>query len=174
MRSARHAETLREAGLVPTIQRLAVFDCLSRSKRHPTADQVLSAVRKSFPSISRATVYNTLDALTKAGMVLRLSVDPTVARYDADLGPHAHFRCRTCQRVYDIEVKDGNPINVKADGHLVESVKTYAYGVCVSCREKEQSAPDPSNRNESSQTKESSIPSSSLPPRTFPKEARNA
>lgn len=130
---------LREVGLVPTIQRLAVLDWLYRTKLHPTADQVYSAVRKKFPSISRATVYNTLEALTKAGMILRLSVDPTVARYDADLKPHAHFRCRVCQKIYDIEVKDGMPIDVKADGHLVESVRTYAYGVCAKCLEKEAS-----------------------------------
>jgi len=130
---------LREVGLVPTIQRLAVLDWLYRTKLHPTADQVYSAVRKKFPSISRATVYNTLEALTKAGMILRLSVDPTVARYDADLKPHAHFRCRVCQKIYDIEVKDGMPIDVKASGHLVESVRTYAYGVCANCLEKEAS-----------------------------------
>ncbi len=158
MRPEAHAEMLREVGLVPTIQRLAVLDWLCKTKLHPTADQVHSAVRKKFPSISRATVYNTLEALTKAGMILRLSVDPTVARYDADLEPHAHFRCRVCQKIYDIEVKDGKPIDVKAAGHLVESVRTYAYGVCANCLEKGTS---PSG--ESNQTKESSIPSSSVP-----------
>ena len=137
MRSDVHAEMLREVGLVPTIQRLAVLEWLCKTESHPTADQVLTAVRKKFPSISRATVYNTLDALTRAGMVLRLTVDPTATRYDADLKPHAHFRCRVCQKVYDIELKAEKPIDVNAAGHLVESVRTYAYGVCASCREKE-------------------------------------
>jgi len=127
---------LRDIGLVPTIQRLAVLDCLAKTKQHPTANQVLSTVRRQFPSISRATVYNTLDALTKAGVVLRLTVDPTVARYDADLGPHAHFRCRICGGIYDIEVRSGKPIDVRADGHLIESIRTYAYGVCAGCRAK--------------------------------------
>jgi Fur family peroxide stress response transcriptional regulator len=161
MRSEEYTETLREVGLVPTIQRLAVLDCLAKSKQHPTADQVLGIVRKKFPSISRATVYNTLDALTKAKMVLRLNVDPTVARYDADLEPHAHFRCRVCQKVYDIEVKDGKPVDVETDGHLVESIRTYAYGVCASCREK-----DGSVLLASDQMKESETPSSPVPPPT--------
>jgi Fur family peroxide stress response transcriptional regulator len=152
---------LREVGLVPTIQRLAVLEWLSQTREHPTADQVLVAVQKKFPSISRATVYNTLDALTKAGMVLRLSVDPAVARYDADLVPHAHFRCRVCQKVYDIDVKHGKAIDVRADGHLVESVRTYAYGVCSSCRKK-----DGSLLLASDQTKESETPSSPVPPPT--------
>ena len=143
MRPQDHAETLREVGLVPTIQRLAILDWLSKSDQHPTADQVLVAVRKKFPSISRATVYNTLDALTKAGTILRLNVDPVVARYDGDLDPHAHFRCRVCGKVYDIATTDGMPIDVSADGHLVESICTYAYGVCGSCLEKEFSSEEP-------------------------------
>ncbi len=131
-----HAETLREVGLVPTIQRLAILEWLSKTQQHPTADQVLLAVRKKFPSIARATVYNTLDALTKAGTILRLNVDPSVARYDADLGPHAHFRCRICGKVYDIEADGKTPIDANADGHLIESIRTYAYGVCSECLEK--------------------------------------
>lgn len=137
MRPEDHAEMLRDVGLTPTIQRLAILDYLQRVKCHPTADEALVAVQRKFPSISRATVYNTLDALTKAGMILRLNVDPTVARYDADLVLHAHFRCRLCGKVYDIELVGDSPIDGTIEGHRVESVRTYAYGVCASCIEKE-------------------------------------
>jgi len=155
---------LRDVGLVPTIQRLAILDWLSRTTSHPTADQVLSAVRKDYPSISRATVYNTLDALTKAGMILRLHVDPTVARYDADLGPHAHFRCRLCGRIYDIPFDDEVPLDASVDGHVIESIRTYAYGICASCR-KEATAPDRSRhaQKETSQKKKSVTSSSPYP-----------
>jgi Fe2+ or Zn2+ uptake regulation protein len=155
MRSVKHAEMLRDVGLVPTIQRLAVLDWLTKTRIHPTADQVLAAIRKEYPSISRATVYNTLDALTKAGMVLRLSVDPTVARYDADLGPHAHFRCRICERIYDIPLNGDGPLDGSVDGHVIESVRTYAYGVCASCQAKTEgaSAQSPNDRKQSERTK---------------------
>ena len=113
---------------------------LEGTKRHPTADEVLQAVQRKFPSISRATVYNTLDALTKAGIVRRLSVDPAVARYDADLGAHAHFRCRICERVLDLEMRDGHPIALKRNGHRVESIRTYVYGVCADCLAKGKEA----------------------------------
>jgi len=146
---------LRNVGLVPTIQRLAVLDCLSKTRQHPSADQILEAIRKSYPSISRATVYNTLDALTKAGMVLRLSVDPTVARYDADLGPHAHFRCRICERIYDIPLGGEAPLDASVDGHVIESVRTYAYGVCASCQAKAEgtTARSPDGRKGTQRTK---------------------
>lgn len=187
---------LREVGLVPTIQRLAILECMQKTKLHPTADQVLSTVRERFPSISRATVYNTLDALTRARIVLRLNVDPAATRYDADLAPHAHFRCRVCGKIYDIKLDNGRPVDVNADGHLVESVYTYAHGVCASCLENEEvvpprsdqaesfrkkeletpssPAPDPSNQPESDQPKESETRSASVPPRSDRKGARNA
>ncbi len=133
MRQSNSWKRLRTFGLVPTIQRVAVLDCLEGTTDHPTADQILCAVRKTFPSVSRATVYNTLEALSKAGLVLKITVDPAVARYDADLDPHAHFRCRICNRVYDVTMD--KPINLDAyiEGHHVEAVRAYAYGVCKNC-----------------------------------------
>ena len=165
MRPREHAELLREVGLVPTIQRLAILDWLSNSHQHPTADQVLAAIRNEYPSISRATVYNTLDALTKAGMVLRLSVDPAVARYDADLGPHAHFRCRICERIYDIPLDGEASLDGSTDGHLIESIRTYAYGVCSSCQEKAEmtSARSRDGQKGTSQKKKSATSSSPYP-----------
>jgi len=124
---------LRESGLTPTIQRLAILDCLEKTTVHPTADQVLLAVRETFPSVSRATVYNTLEALARVGLILRITVDPAVARYDADLGPHAHFRCRLCCTVYDVVMDKDLTLNDNVHGHRVESVRTYAYGVCRAC-----------------------------------------
>ena len=148
MRRDDPSEKLRKAGLVPTIQRLAVLEWLSQTVQHPTAHQVLAAVRRRFPSISRATVYNTLDALTRAGMILRLNVDPEVARYDADLSPHVHFRCRVCRKVYDVAAACAAPADLHARGHLVESVYTYAYGVCAACRDKAGNGPPRTHRKE--------------------------
>ena len=136
MKQTELSERLRELGLTPTIQRLAIFHCLERTKKHPTADQVLAAVRKSFPSVSRGTVYNTLEALTQAGLIFRITVDPAVSRYDADLEPHAHFRCRICSTVYDIAMDKEFNLDEYVEGHHIEAVHAYAYGVCEKCLRK--------------------------------------
>jgi Fe2+ or Zn2+ uptake regulation protein len=125
---------LRDAGVTPTMQRLAILEYLEGTRAHPTADEVYAAVHKTCPTIARATVYNTLEALTKAGTILQLTVDPAAARYDADLGPHVHFRCRLCGVVYDIDAKQESCLGGLVKGHRVESVRTYAFGVCASCR----------------------------------------
>jgi len=140
MQQQERSDKLRKLGLIPTIQRMAVLECLERTKKHPTADQVLVDIRKKFPSVSRATVYNTLEALTRAGIILRITVDPAVARYDADIGPHAHFRCRICKTVYDIVMDKDFSLDEYVEGHHVEAVRTYAYGVCEKCMRKREAS----------------------------------
>jgi Fe2+ or Zn2+ uptake regulation protein len=135
---------LREAGVTPTMQRLAILEYLEGTRAHPTADEVYAAVHKTCPTIARATVYNTLEALTKSGTILQLTVDPGAARYDADTGPHVHFRCRLCGRVYDLDIETTKCLNKKVEGHEVEAVRTYAFGVCASCRRESDVAGEPS------------------------------
>ncbi|MEW5825316.1 MAG: transcriptional repressor [Candidatus Bipolaricaulota bacterium] len=143
MAPEKRMERLREAGVTPTMQRLAILAFLEGTKTHPTADEVYAAVHREHPTIARATVYNTLDALTRAGTILRLSVDPSAARYDADLGPHVHFRCRVCGGVYDLDIEATQCLNKRVEGHEVEAVRTYAFGVCSSCLDAKRSSEMP-------------------------------
>lgn len=84
---------LRDHGVRPTRQRELVYLTLASTDTHPTADELLTAVRAEDASVSQATVYNTLDTLTGCGLARRL---PSRAaggpcRYDADLRPHVHL-----------------------------------------------------------------------------------
>jgi Fur family peroxide stress response transcriptional regulator len=141
MAPERRIRKMRDAGVNPTMQRLAILEYLEGTKAHPTAEEIYSAVREKYPTIARGTVYNTLEALTKSDTILQLTVDPAAARYDADTGPHVHFRCRVCGTVHDIDAKESRCLGGEVDGHRVESVRTYAFGVCASCRGAPTSAP---------------------------------
>jgi len=134
MASKKRMDRLRDAGITATMQRIAVLEFLEETSTHPTADEVYAAIHDRYPTIARATVYNTLDALTQAGAILKLTVDPNAARYDADLRPHIHFRCRLCGKVYDIAMEREKRVGEIVMGHHVESVRTYAYGVCAACQ----------------------------------------
>ena len=136
---------MRDAGVTPTMQRLAILEFLEGTKSHPTADEVYLAIHEAYPTIARATIYNTLDALTKAGAILQLTMDSGAARYDADTEPHVHFRCRVCESVYDIDAREHRCVGKDVEGHQVESVRTYAFGVCSSCR-KERTKTDEKRR----------------------------
>jgi len=76
-----------------TRQRAVVYEALAACKSHPTAEQLHQMVSPCCEGLSLATVYNTLEALVKAGLARRI-VPPTGgnggARYDADLSDHLH------------------------------------------------------------------------------------
>jgi len=128
------AERLRKLGLVPTIQRSAVLKYLEECGGHPTVEDVHRAVTRRHPSIARATVYNVLDALKRAGAVKELTVDREASRYEINPKPHHHFQCRACGELFDVAfpsaVKPGDEI----DGHLVEAIHTVLYGICAACQ----------------------------------------
>jgi Fur family ferric uptake transcriptional regulator/Fur family peroxide stress response transcriptional regulator len=132
---------LREADLKLTPQRFAVLDYLVRSDVHPTADQISAGLNRRFPRASRATVYNTLNALRDAGLVHEIYMDDAVARYDANLDPHHHFVCRACARIEDVpadalraSLSDVTP----GAGYRVESYEVVMRGVCAACSRQRQ------------------------------------
>jgi len=125
---------LRKLGLVPTIQRVAVLEFLEKNHTHPTAEEVYCGVKTRFPSIAKATVYNTLDVLKKAGTIRELTIAREAARYDYDPSSHPHFLCRVCGNLIDVDLPCPIRSGDEVLGHKVESVQTYLYGVCSQCR----------------------------------------
>ena len=89
-------------GLKMTAQRRAIVDYLQASVDHPTADEILQAVNRTFPMTSRATVYNTLNWLKTAGLVKEVYEGGQV-RYDPNTAHHHHFVCQSCGKVGDID-----------------------------------------------------------------------
>jgi Fe2+ or Zn2+ uptake regulation protein len=133
---ARVETRLREAELKLTPQRFAVLEYLSRAEGHPTAEQIFAALNRRFPRASRATVYNTLNALRDAGLVHEVYMDEAVARYDANLSAHHHFICRACGRLEDVAAEHLRaPLSdvTPGAGYAVESYEVVMRGLCSSC-----------------------------------------
>lgn len=82
---------LRERGINPTPQRLAVADVMLAECQHLSADQVIERLRQRGESVSKATVYNTLGLFARKGLVRELSIDPSRVVYDSNPEPHHHF-----------------------------------------------------------------------------------
>jgi Fur family transcriptional regulator, iron response regulator len=94
---------LKEAGVQPTAQRIAICRYVLCQADHPTADQVKDWADKNFPKMSLATVYNTLNLLVKAGLLheLRLPHSDKVI-YDNNLSPHHHFLDEKSGDLFDL------------------------------------------------------------------------
>jgi Fur family peroxide stress response transcriptional regulator len=135
MENRDRAERLRGSGLVPTAQRLAVLSFLEGTKSHPTAEETYAGVKRRFASISRATVYNALEALKRAGAVSELTIAREVAHYDAGPPSHPHFLCRSCGELYDLELPCALRPGDEVLGHRIEAVQMSLYGVCRTCQD---------------------------------------
>lgn len=98
---------LKEAGVQPTAQRIAICRFVLCQADHPTADQVKDWADKNFPKMSLATVYNTLNLLVKAGLLheLRLPHSDKVI-YDNNLSPHHHFLDEKSGELFDVAHED--------------------------------------------------------------------
>ncbi len=81
---------LKDFGLKVTPQRLAVYDALCELK-HPYADDIVLYVRKENPSISVATIYNTLEHFRAKNLLFRLETCHDKMRYDCGMHQHYHI-----------------------------------------------------------------------------------
>lgn len=93
---------LRQCGIQPTPQRIAVVEWISKNKTHPTADEVLSHARKKCPTVSRATVYNTLNLLVSKGLLRMQIIKEGTVVFDPNIEDHHHFIDEDTGAVYDI------------------------------------------------------------------------
>jgi Fur family peroxide stress response transcriptional regulator len=96
-------EALHSKGYKVTPQRLAICKLVLSSKNHPSAEQIYQKVKKTYPTISLATVYLTLDLLRKLGLVQELGFSDQSARYDPNVSPHINIICPKCGKISDYE-----------------------------------------------------------------------
>ena len=129
-------EKYRSLQIKLTPQRLAILSFLDGNKTHPSAEDIYKAVIKQFPTMSFATVYNTLEALKNKGNVQELKIDSAKKRYDPDISRHHHLICIKCKSIADIQ-KDFK-ISLSEDlthGFDLLGNSIEFYGICQSCKQ---------------------------------------
>lgn len=97
---------LHEKGFKATPQRLAICEYVLSSKDHPTAEMVYVEVNKKYPTISLATVYQTLRLLTQNGLLQELKMNDGTSKYDPKTSPHINIICSNCGMIEDYESED--------------------------------------------------------------------
>ena len=127
---------LRAKDLAVTAQRAAVMEFLHGNADHPSVDTIYAQVRKRFPYISRATVYNTVRTLSRAGLLQEVLVQQDKVRVDSNVSPHHHFKCVRCGRIEDVPygILTAAHVGEHAKGYQVEEVRVVMEGRCKRCR----------------------------------------
>ncbi|HXW92964.1 MAG TPA: transcriptional repressor [Terriglobales bacterium] len=126
--------SLKGGGLRCTAQRYAVMAFLMDHKRHPTAAEIFEAVNRVHPRSSRATTYNNLRDLVKAGLVREVAVEGRAGRFDVNGMRHHHFICDRCSNVEDMEWYDvPRPGSRSLGKRRVRECQLIFRGLCTKC-----------------------------------------
>lgn len=92
----------RQHGIQPTPQRIAVAEFVLAARSHPTAEEVWTRIQPTCPTISRATVYNTLNLLAEKGLLRMHNIHDGVAVFDGNVERHHHFIDEETGEVFDL------------------------------------------------------------------------
>lgn len=120
-----------------TKQRAAVTRVLQSAHTHPDAAWIHAAVREEIPNVSLGTVYRTLDALIRDGVVITIERAGQATRYDYkhEGEHHHHAMCRDCGMIFDVDAGPWElplPPGLPA-GFQVTDVRLEFMGVCGAC-----------------------------------------
>lgn len=128
--------TLREAGLRPTKQRLALARLLlTGGYRHVTADELLAEARAEGISIAQTTVYNVLHQFHRAGLLQEVLVESGRTWYDTKIGSHIHLYDEETGVVTDLD-QDPRTLQLLDKLDLPAGVDVMSVDVVVRVRKK--------------------------------------
>lgn len=117
-------------------QREQIYQLVSGSAAHPTAQDVYDALKPQLPRLSLGTVYRNLHQMALEGRLQEMEGPP--ARFEANVAPHTHFRCISCGGVsdlrdisYDIALDEA----AQRGGRVVLNHNLMFTGYCSACAE---------------------------------------
>ncbi len=127
-------KSLEGSGLRCTPQRFAVMAFLMHRMGHPTAAEIFKAVNRADPRCSRATTYNNLRDLVRAGLVREVAVEGRAARFDAQGVRHHHFICDRCGNVEDMDWYNvPRPARGSLGKRTLRQCEVILRGLCAKC-----------------------------------------
>jgi Fur family peroxide stress response transcriptional regulator len=131
------AETLmdifKKKNIRSSYTRMRILEDLMTNRKHSTVDEIFSRLTGDIPTLSKATVYNSLRAFVEAGLARVVTIEDNEARFDADVSDHGHFKCDRCGSIYDFPV-DMDRFQPEALAQFkINQRDVYFKGICPSC-----------------------------------------
>ena len=121
-----------------TRQREVVLQVIRDNRGHLTANEVFEAAKRRLPTISFATVYNSLRFLKDAGHIAEIQFGSGAARFDRITSRHDHAICTKCGTLADIEMEHPQELVQRAaqiSNFKPESLEFTLRGICPGCAE---------------------------------------
>lgn len=129
-------DALRSKGYRATPQRIAICRIVMHSREHPTAKMIYDIVKKVHPTVSLATVYNTLEVLRDLNLIQELTFPGNKARFDSYMKAHVNLICLQCGNIEDVEDPTTGIISEKisiSTKFEPKGQRIDVYGTCPKC-----------------------------------------
>ena len=122
-------------------QREIIYNTLTSSAMHVSADELHTALKEQGHNIGIATVYRNLNSLVESGHLIKFKSDDKTDRYDITLKPHHHITCEKCGKIFDlpIELTENLNKNIEQIGFELTNYTLILNGICNNCKMKEKS-----------------------------------
>ena len=138
MATRKKVSSEHEAGAGLTRQRQVVLEVVQASEGHMTASEVYESAKKALPTISFATVYNSLRYLKERGHLREITFGNAASRYDRETGRHDHAICSCCGKLVDFDLQETVELMRQAarkSRFKPETIHLTLVGVCPECRD---------------------------------------
>ena len=128
--------SLKEHDYRMTPQRVELIRLIAASEAHPSAAQLFSKIKTTYPTMSQATVYKTLALLKEINQVLEIDLRDD-SHYDGNRPePHPHLICTRCNKIMDGELEiTKSSLNKleETSGFRIQRQQITFYGLCPEC-----------------------------------------
>lgn len=124
---------LKEHGIKPSYQRLKIFQYMMENHNHPTVDVIYKALCPEIPTLSKTTVYNTLNLFIEKKITNVIVIEENETRYDLVMETHGHFKCICCGKLIDIDLDINYAACEELDCCKVNEKHIYLKGLCKEC-----------------------------------------
>ncbi len=112
-----------------------ILEIVSASRSHMTAEEIFDTLRRTYPAVVLATVYNNLNRLLQEGLIRKVSVEGMPDRYDR-IQRHDHLVCKGCGRLLDIDLGDLTAQLEEKAGISILSYDLKLMYLCENCKKK--------------------------------------
>lgn len=124
---------LKNRKVRPSYQRIKVLEYLNKNQCHPTVDQIFKDLQSEIPTLSKSTIYNTLNLFLKSGLIRVINIEDNETRYDIITKNHGHFKCESCGKIFNFRIDFDSFKTEELSGFKIIDKNLYFKGICPKC-----------------------------------------
>ena len=131
----RTSRILINNNIKPSFQRIKILEYLIKNNSHPTVEEIYASLHPEIATLSKTTIYNTMNLFLEAGIVRTLTIESSESRYDPIVDQHGHFKCEVCEKIYDFPVAFEKIDSRFLDGYVIKEKDIFLKGICKKCKQ---------------------------------------